>query len=162
MTTDKPITLMQSKPKASPNYLSLAVNHSRHAISPVIQQWSEWTAAQRTLAVCIAAPILAGPLMTIAFFGPVLVGLAVVGYLMLGANGSVDVAKEHWKEAMEENFGNPVDLDSLKKKVEEGGERVVGQVLQVLSVMVRQVLIYVSFILDKAISVFISFIFIYY
>lgn len=145
-----------SAPSPHTNYLSLAIGYGRQAVHPALLQWSNWTAGQRLIAVCLLLPLVAGPLMTLAFFAPVIV-LAGAGVYV--AVFGVQVGQEHYKAAVKEHFGvEGVEVEVFKKQAEELKQRAEGTHLVQMtmhygSVAIGQVLLFVMVLLDYIIAV---------
>lgn len=140
------------------NYISLLIGYTRHAVQPAVHKWASWNGLQRIIAVCILLPLLSAPLMTVAFFTPLIVLLAVVGYIVLFGK---DCACHHYNEAVKEHFGaESLTLDTFKKQAEglrlraEGsGQSVVQSLLHFASHGISQVLVWVVAALDFLITV---------
>jgi hypothetical protein len=149
-------------PSTSTNYISLAIGYGRQAVHPAINQWAAWTPMQRVTAICILLPVLAAPLMTIAFLAPWVVCACIGGYVALFG---LETSAQHYNEAVKEHFGaSSLTLESfrqradeLKQRAEGSGHVFVQRLLHIISLSVSQVLVVVVFVLDYIIAVRSSF-----
>ena len=142
--------------KKTPNYLSLAIGHGRAACQPAIEQWAAWAPYQRIMAVCLVMPFIAGPLITLAVFAPLLLALTSGGYIV--AFG-LDTSQQHYQEAVKEHFGvDAITLDGFRKQADElrkqaEGNQYVQAGLQYIGYLFSQLLVAIVFCLDHVIAV---------
>lgn len=150
----------------APNYLAVGLGYFEHSVAPFTEKWSQWSNAQRAIAIALLLPLAFFPLVfTLSFLLPAVIFAGAILYIFMFG---WETSRRHAQEAINERFGKEVkkaeesleDLRArallLKEKAGNYGADALYYAVDGASVAGHHLLAGLMFVLDNVIEVLVS------